>query len=800
MKLSPFNPAAAAALILLAALPLFAEGKVLRLANNSTTDYTIVLPDTASAVQQTAANELTSFLNQVTGAEFPILTEGQVGERAKNKEKLLVIGPGELSKKLLASAGAEPEETIGQDGIILQTVGNSIVLSGHPERGMLYAVYTFLEDYVGCRWWTSTESTIPARPILDVDVVPISYAPKVTYRETYYLDQLRGRRGGIFSARSKLNGNNNPVPPEYGGHKTFCKFFVHSFYPILPPKDYFDEHPDWYALVDGKRQKEKAQLCLTNPEMKKEFIRNTLAILAEKPNSKIISISQNDHGGWCQCPECQKLVDENGSQAGPLITFVNEVAEAIEREYPDVLVETLAYQQSRFAPTNVKPRDNVLVRLCSIEYSFLTPLADGGQFNQSFVDCIEKWSALSKQLFIWDYVTNFANYMLPHPNLQVLAPNIRFFAKNHAVGIFEQGDAGCAAGDFVRLRDWVIAKLLWNPDLDQRQLENEFLNGYYSPKVGAILREYLDLLTDRALASQINLRCFMSTPYRWLDTPALVKLTSLMNQAITAAREDEEEHPERFAGLADKVERESIPTRLAWLRDWPVRQDDLAHLVSDSSPAPTGNGKEYWEEFRALLEKYQVNTASEGGKGKLDQWLSQLEEETRINRVVPEEVKDLPYDTWYNLEEYEVDLVKPGTWTSREDDRAALNGRTARLMGDHHQWAFNWNAGKLALLRSPTGKDPDEGGFFRVRVILRVRCQATNEDSSALYFGIYDQKRKAETFRRALMASELGKDQYQSIDLGFVQIGSDSLLWISPANHPESVQNVYIDQIVFIRE
>ncbi|MBR3219488.1 MAG: hypothetical protein IKF77_06155 [Thermoguttaceae bacterium] len=170
------------------ALPLFADEAVLHLADRGATDYTIVLPDTPSPVQETAAGELASFLKQVTGADFPILSESQVEEKAKDKEKLLVIGPGDLSKRLLASVGAEPEETIAQDGIIIQPVGESIVFSGHPRRGTLYAVYTFLEDTVGCRWWTSTESTIPRRPTLEVNIAPTRYAPKVTLREEYYLD------------------------------------------------------------------------------------------------------------------------------------------------------------------------------------------------------------------------------------------------------------------------------------------------------------------------------------------------------------------------------------------------------------------------------------------------------------------------------------------------------------------------------------------------------------------------------------------------------------------------------------
>ena len=800
MKISPFKQTAFFVLMVLVVSPILAAEGTSRLADGGVTDYAIVLPDEPTAVQTTAAGELASFLNRVTGAEFPILSERDV----QDKEKLLVIGPGALSAKLLADAGAKGEESIEQDGIILQTAGQSLVFSGHPKRGPLYAVYTFLEDYVGCRWWTSTESTIPSRPTLDVEAVSIYYAPKVISREAYYLDPQRGREGGIFSARCKMNGNHNPVPPEYGGNEPFC-MFVHTFYPILPPGQYFEEHPEWYALIDGQRRKENAQLCLTNAAMKERFIHNALRILSNNPDARIISISQNDCGGWCQCPECQKLVDENGSQAGPLITFVNDVAEAIEKEFPDVFVETLAYSDSRFAPSKVRPRDNVLIRLCTIEYSFLTPFEEGAP-NQSLVDQIEKWSAISKQLFIWDYVTNFHNYVLPHPNFQVLAPNIRFFVKNRAIGIFEQGDAGCAAGDFVRLRDWVIAKLLWNPDLDQRVLENEFLNGYYSPRVGALLRQYLDVLTQSALDSHVYLRCYRNNVSDWLTPKALAEATGLMKQAIAAAKEDERQDPTRFAGLTKKVMRESIPIRFAWYRDW---RHYNAAFAAASLPSPFDSELlDFLREMKTLFVENEVTGTYEGDqKENFDKWLADFDQSLNdIENAAsvpiaapPEEVKGLNVDSWFDAQEFYFRLASPGEWVFLEDDPSASNRRTARMPGTHTQWAVTWDSDRVVALNSPTGAEPDADNHARARVLLYARCDAPSEDSQeALCVGIYDGVKKNNLFARVLKAGELAGDEYKVIDLGTFPLGHGIFLWAAPRDG--GAANVYIDRFVVIRE
>ncbi|MBQ3333879.1 MAG: DUF4838 domain-containing protein [Thermoguttaceae bacterium] len=796
MKKFPAARAVFFALFVLITLPPLAAEEILRLADNGASDYTVVLPDHPSAVQKTAAEELASFLGQVTGAEFPILSQ----EQAKDKQKLLVIGPGELSKQMLASAGAEPEETIAQDGIIVQTVGGSIVFSGHRDRGPLYAVYTFLEDIVGCRWWTGTESTIPSRPTLDIEAVHLRYAPKVISREAYYRDPLDGREGGIFSARMKMNGHFNPVPAEYGGHMPIL-FWAHSFEQVLPPEKYFEEHPDWYSLVDGQRRGEgQYQLCLTNPEMKAEFIRNTLTALRSNPDTRSVSVSQNDRDGWCQCPECQKLAEDNLSQSGPLITFVNEVAEAIEQEFPNVLVETLAYNQSRPAPAKVRPRDNVLIRLCTGGNSLVIPLEEGGP-NQSLAAVIESWSAISKQLYIWDYVTNFHNYLLPHPNLRVLAPNIRFFVKNHAIGIFEQGDAGCSAGDFVRMRHWVLSKLLWNPSLDQTALEDQFLNGYYSPRIAALFRQYLDVLQRGALQSEIPPSGSPQSTQEWLSTETLVEATKLMDQAIAAAREDEENDPIRFAGLTRKVTRESIPIRSVWIDQWRARDAEMAVA---GIPSPIACPMiDYLHEFVSLLRENHVEWVREEWQGKeeLDRRLAVLEQLFGAPAAEPPaQVEGLPADSWFDVQEPYFRLSGLGYWVFLEEDPNASNKLAARMPTDHTQWAAAWNSDRAEALVSPAGTEPDSDGRLSARVLLVARCDALprGEDRGAMAVGIYDETAKEGLFTRVLTSGELAGSDYKLFDLGTFPLGKGILIWTSPFDR--TVPNVYIDRIVVIRQ
>ena len=205
------------------------------------------------------------------------------------------------------------------------------------------------------------------------------------------------------------------------------------------------------------------------------------------------------------------------------------MAEAVEKEFPDVLVESLAYQYTRKPPKTIKPRDNVLIRLCTIECSYIQPL--DGQQNQAFAADMEGWSKLAKYLFIWDYTTNYNDYLGPHPNLRVLGPNVRYFVKHGAIGLFEEGEGD----DFCELKNWLLMRLMWEPNLDAEKLIDEFLCGYYGEAVGPLLRQYWDVLIAQAEKEKIYLGCFGMNSAKWIDLATLNQVTEIMNRAVETA-------------------------------------------------------------------------------------------------------------------------------------------------------------------------------------------------------------------------------------------------------------------------
>jgi hypothetical protein len=180
-----------------------------------------------------------------------------------------------------------------------------------------------------------------------------------------------------------------------------------------------------------------------------------------------------------------------GGESGVMIWFVNQVADAVKEEFPDKFIGTFAYQYTRHAPRNIRPRDNVVVRLCSIECCLLHGYDECEQ-NQSFLQDLRQWGQIAPHLYIWDYVTDFAQYCLPVANWKTLQPHIRDFRDNHAIGILEEGDYQTVSCELRELRTWVLSKLMWNPDADVDALIRDFTDGYYGP-AGRYVRDYLDL-------------------------------------------------------------------------------------------------------------------------------------------------------------------------------------------------------------------------------------------------------------------------------------------------------------------
>lgn len=520
----------------------------LRIARHGQARARIVVAAGASETERFAADELALFLHIVTGAAFPVAEDaGRPGCRL-----LVGLAAAAVAAPDLASAGLAPEE------IVVRSVGDDLVLAGGSPRGTLYAVYQFLEDVVGCRWWTSTASRMPRRPSLSVGTVSIRFKPPFEYREPYWYVAF----DPVWAARNRANGIQVGGDARRGGRQAY-EGFVHTFYRLIPPDKYFARHPEWFSEIDGKRTAENAQLCLSNEEMRRELVKNLRAQLRAHPEATIASVSQNDCAGYCTCQLCRAADAEEGGQAGSLLRFVNAVAADIEAEFPNVAIDTLAYQYTRKPPRLVRPRPNVIVRLCSIECSFAKPLDDPA--NKAFFDDLESWSRIAGRLYVWDYTTNFAHYVQPHPNYAVLAPNIRLFAARNVRGVFEQGAYQSWGSEMAEMRAWILAKLLWDPRLDQEKLRDEFLAGYFGPAAGA-MDDYLEGLEGALARAGDYLNCNSPSDAKFLSLETLIR----SRKALGAARRK----AARSAEYSRRVGLASLPLTYVVLAEWDALREE----------------------------------------------------------------------------------------------------------------------------------------------------------------------------------------------------------------------------------
>jgi len=487
----------------------------MRIIADGTSDYVIVVGEGALPSEAYAGAELQRFLGEITGVVLPILSDR---EPARDQE--ILVGESRRSRAL----GFDLTESgLGDEGFVIRTIGPHLLLAGGRKRGTLYAVYSFLEEQLGCRWFTPDVSRIPQRSIVEVDPLDQRVVPVLEWREPRCGDL---EVAGDWAARNKLFGRFTQLEERHGG-KLRWEHYVHTFYPLLPPEKHWDDHPEYYSQIDGERASYRAQLCLTNPEVLEHVIDGVRAWIEEDPESAVVSVSQNDWYRYCQCSECAAIDEREGSPSGTMIRFVNQVAEAIERDYPDVTISTLAYQYTRHAPRTLRPRHNVVPVLCSIECCFSHPLTECER-NAPFVADMRAWAEISPKLYVWDYVTEFGHYQSPWPNLYSLKPNLQFFVENGVRGVFEQGPG--TTSEFAELRTYLLAKLLWNPEADVDATIDEFLAAYYGGAAGA-LKDYIALLHNKARREHLHSHIWSPLNRALFTQDWLAQATDLFDQA-----------------------------------------------------------------------------------------------------------------------------------------------------------------------------------------------------------------------------------------------------------------------------
>jgi hypothetical protein len=490
------------------------------IANNGKTAYRIVIPATAIPAERYAAEELQRYLAKISGAILPIVTDDQ-----KQGSAEILLG----RNRHLAQIDFD---SLGPDGFMVHTDGEHLVIAGGRPRGTLNGVYAFLEENLGVRWFTPDLEVVPHSRQIQLREINQRRLPAFENRDS---DWTELTRNPDFAARLRLNGQHVGLQEKHGGPFALCYPFVHSFEDLVP-QSLCRDHPEYFPLIDGRRKTGYVQRCLTNPDVLRISIDRVRQWIKEHPEATIISVSQNDSGDYCQCDRCKAIDDAEGSPAGSLLKFVNAIAEAIEPEYPKIKIDTLAYTYSRKPPRTIRPRHNVIVRLCSFECCFGHPIATClSEDDRRFREDLAGWRRIAPSLSIWDYTTNFTNYQQPFPNFHSLQPNLQFYAKNGIKNAFAEGnDTVGSHGEMEPLRTYLLAKLMWDPDGDVAQHTREFVNAYYG-RAGSKILSYLDIIEGPMREQNEHARIFDLSIAHYLDADTMDAAERVLNEAEKSA-------------------------------------------------------------------------------------------------------------------------------------------------------------------------------------------------------------------------------------------------------------------------
>ncbi|MBO4344928.1 MAG: DUF4838 domain-containing protein, partial [Victivallales bacterium] len=435
---------------------------------------------------------------------------------------------------------------------IIKSIDNNIILNGGGTRGALYAVYHFLEDYCDIHWWNEYEEYVPKASPLDLPALDAKGRPAFLYRDIYCYHETDTIHPKYmpFAIRNRLNrAGDKTVGAEFGGSFNYGPpYHCHTFNLYIPADKYYNEHPEYFALLNGKRVAgERSQLCLTNQNLRQAFLEKLFEYIrqgdeeAAKRNvapPRIYDVSMNDvFNFFCECPDCKAEIEAYG-HSGYMLRFVNYLAENVEKSRPDIFLSTLAYHICEQPPKGgTRARDNVVVKLCDTTTNQAASILEND--NKKFRDTVTEWGRLAKNLFIWDYAITFvvANTGLPFASEFHYGDLFRTYHENNVTGVFWEHERLDRA-DLYELKFFLETKLMEDPYQDVENLINTFMPRYYGAAAPYIMKYRKEL--DRARKERnafIGWMAGLSTA-KYITNDMLTGFQKLFDEAEASVKDD----------------------------------------------------------------------------------------------------------------------------------------------------------------------------------------------------------------------------------------------------------------------
>jgi len=487
--------------------------------SGGTTSYTIIVPDDPDTGNRFALKELQVFLKEASGADFAALPSSKAPE--KNR---IFLG---LSETALKALGKDPRPEMEDQDSCVRTAGGDLFLFGKGPWGDMSAVYDYLENVLGYRWYDARGGmkvpdcrTIPWRELDRKNRFAVTFRAATGYwifhRPQAHLAFLRNRQNfayipqylkakGILipdleeSIVSSAHTLPSYIPAAYGG--------AYPPYAWLKGKNYRETNPGFFGMnANGKR--DSVHLCFSNPELKKELTANILEHMdRERKRSggrKIFSVSAHDSPGkFCHCPGCTALEKQYKTPCAAYFLYLIELANEVKEKFPENKISFLVYRkdQTQIPPAGIdRLPDNLIPVFAPIDDDFSKSWTH--ENNKGTRADLKRWGEISAGLGVWYYPNPYGGSITrPLGNIRRLVTDIREMVKAGMTHSYFEHNVGVSNMiGFTELQSFLILQLMKDSSQDADALIREFMEFEYGP-AAPLMMKYLEELENEALKS-----------------------------------------------------------------------------------------------------------------------------------------------------------------------------------------------------------------------------------------------------------------------------------------------------------
>ena len=495
----------------------------------------IVEADAPKSLQ--AAEALQKYLQKMSGATLLLVIEGEALPAAAPAGRVHV-GHTAAAKGQNVPSGFDPsvrDDAFEEEGYVLRTLdANTLLVAGNNDalyRGTIYAAYDLLGK-LGCRFYFPGDwgEIIPEKATIEVEQLNVLSRPDFAIRDIPLSGWIRTSKeeNTIYADWSDKIG--------FSTSRHYPRSSDGSLGALFPHKEFFEEHPDFYAMNKAGERQAGNMLCLSNTNMMRLLIERLRKGFAGEeqvggiseiwPGGSGVGFSPPDGQPFCYCPDCAKASQnfnypryENRPDRPMMSEQFFEFARKLAQEFPDKWISTGAYSLREIPPQGMDLPNNVAIWHAPITCDVLHPNDSPLWRRRQFVSLLKQWREQTPHVFIYDYTPGFLTGMfVPERDAENMAINAPIY---RAIDIKGMRREGRKAFMQTWISYYVTAKLLWDADADVEAIKQDFYPTFFGPEAGPHVRAWWDACADRLVQSQ------MSAHEDWL-------VNHLYNQAFTA--------------------------------------------------------------------------------------------------------------------------------------------------------------------------------------------------------------------------------------------------------------------------